>query len=81
MANFPKAAPIGVLSAVGGVLVNLKDDDGVQVLWGRVELENAAGEVLRSWDGDLSLYLNNGQVNQLQNILSAIRTRAAAEML
>jgi len=79
--NFPQATPIGTLSVVGKVLVNLKDDDGAQILWGRVELENALGEVLRSWDGDLSLYLNNGQINQLQNILSNIRARATAEML
>ena len=79
--DFPRAELLGELSVVGKVLVNLVDDNGVQTLWGRVELENAAGEVLRSWDGDLSLYLNNGQVNQLQNILSNIRTRAAAEML
>ena len=81
MANFPQATPLGTLSVVGKVLVNLKDDDGAQLLWGRVELENATGEGLRSWDGDLSLYLNNGQINQLQNILSNIRQRAAAEML
>ena len=79
--NFPQATPIGTLSVVGKVLVNLKDDDGAQILWGRVELENALGEVLRSWDGDLSLYLNNGQINQLKNILSNIRARATAEML
>ena len=79
--NFPQATPIGTISVVGKVLVNLKDDDGAQILWGRVELENALGEVLRSWDGDLSLYLNNGQINQLKNILSNIRARATAEML
>jgi len=79
--DFPRAEPLGALSVVGKVLVNLVDDIGVQILWGRVELENETGEVLRWWDGDLSLYLNNGQINQLQNILSNIRTRAAAEML
>lgn len=80
MANFPQAAPIGTMNTVGKITVIAVDHNG-QVLWGRVELCNSSGEILRTFDGDLALYLNNGQINQLNNILTSIRSRAAREML
>ena len=79
--DLPTPAPIGTLSAVGKISIILLDDEGVQTMIARIEIENAAGEILRSFDGSLTPYLTEGQINQLQNVLDAVREKAAADML
>lgn len=81
MGTFPVPAPIGTLSAVGKVMVILMDDGEGRQFTIRVELENATGEVLRAYDGDLTDYITAGQAVALGLLMDGLRAKAASEML
>ncbi len=81
METFPKPTALGTLSHIGKVVLYLIDDRATKTLLARIEVTNAGGEVLRSFDSDLRPYLTAGQVNQMEHLLDAMREKAGADML